>query len=82
MKFNKPLLALLFAASLAGMTQSSVATAEVRIFLNDAPPALRYEPAPSPRRGYVGTWLLGFQSRPACVAQRILAAQSLRTLLC
>jgi WXXGXW repeat (2 copies) len=58
MKFNKPLLALLVAASLAGMMQSTVATAEVRIFLNDAPPALRYEPVPSPRRGY--TWAPGY----------------------
>jgi WXXGXW repeat (2 copies) len=58
MKFNKPLAALVFAASLAGVTQSSVATAEVRIFLNNAPPALRYEAVPSPRRGY--TWAPGY----------------------
>ena len=55
--FRKPLLALLIAASVGGITQSSVAGADVRIFLNDAPPALRYEPVPQPRRGY--TWAPG-----------------------
>ncbi len=56
--FRKPLLALLIAASVGGITQSSLAVADVRIFLNDAPPALRYEAVPQPRRGY--TWAPGY----------------------
>lgn len=55
---RKPLLALLIAAAVGGITQSSLAGADVRIFLNDAPPALRYEPVPQPRRGY--TWAPGY----------------------
>lgn len=55
---RKPLLAMLIAAAVGGITQSSLAGADVRIFLNDAPPALRYEPVPQPRRGY--TWAPGY----------------------
>lgn len=58
MKFRKTLLAALIVASLGAVTQSPMALAEVEIFFNSAPPALRYERVPAPRRGYV--WAPGY----------------------
>ena len=58
MKFRKPLLALLIAASFGGITQSTLAFADVEIFFNRAPPPIRYELVPEPRRGYL--WAPGY----------------------
>ncbi len=58
MKFRKPLLALLIAASFGGIAQSSLAIADVEIFFDRAPPPVRYELVPAPRRGYI--WAPGY----------------------
>ena len=58
MKFRKTLLAVMIAASLGGITQAPQALADVEIFFGTAPPALRYEAVPAPRRGYV--WAPGY----------------------
>ena len=58
MTLRKPLLAILVAASLGAAIQSTPALAEVQIFFNNAPPALRHELIPAPRRGYI--WAPGY----------------------
>ena len=57
MKFRKPLLAALIAASLGGVSVPTLARADVEIFFNSAPPAARHEVVPAPRRGYL--WVRG-----------------------
>ena len=58
MKFRKTLLVALCAASLGGLAAPMTASAEVRIYLNTAPPPLRYEAVPAPRAGYL--WAPGY----------------------
>ena len=58
MKFRKPLLALLVAATLGGISQSPIALADVEIFFNRPPPERRHEVMPAPRRGYL--WAPGY----------------------
>ena len=58
MKFRKPLLAVLIAASLGGISVSTQALGAVEIFFNTAPPPARYEVVPAPRRGYI--WAPGY----------------------
>lgn len=58
MKFRKTLLAALLAATLGALAQSPMALASVEIYMETAPPALRYERVPSARRGYV--WAPGY----------------------
>jgi hypothetical protein len=58
MKFRKPLLAALIAASLGGISVPTLARADVEIFFNRAPPQLRHEVVPAPRRGYL--WAPGY----------------------
>ena len=58
MKFRKPLLAVLIAASLGGITLPTLARADVEVFLNKPPPPARIEVAPKPRRGYI--WAPGY----------------------
>ena len=54
MKFRKPLLAVLIAASLGGISVPTLARA-VEIFFTTAPPPARLEVVPAPRRGYLWT---------------------------
>ena len=58
MKFRKSLLAGLCAASLLGIAVPMTASAEVEIYFSAAPPAVRYEAVPAPRRGYL--WAPGY----------------------
>ena len=58
MNFRKPVLALLVAASLGGITHASLALADVDVFFGIAPPAARHEAVPAPRAGYV--WAPGY----------------------
>jgi YXWGXW repeat-containing protein len=57
MKFRKSLLVALCAATL-GTAAPLIANAEVRIYLNSAPPEVRYESVPAARRGYI--WSPGY----------------------
>lgn len=58
MKFRKTLLVALCAASIGGLAAPMTASAEVRIYLNTAPPPMRYEAVPAPRAGYI--WAPGY----------------------
>ena len=58
MKFRKSLIAVMCAASLGAVSVPLVASAEVGIFFNVAPPAPRFERVPAARRGYV--WSPGY----------------------
>ncbi len=58
MKFRKPLLVVLIAASLGGISFSTQSIAAVEIIFNTAPPPARYELVPAPRKGYV--WAPGY----------------------
>lgn len=59
MNIQKPLVAALFAAALAGgIAVPSVAAADTGIYLDVAPPPPRHEVIPSPRRGYI--WVPGY----------------------
>jgi hypothetical protein len=55
MKFRKPLLAVLIAASLGSVSLSMPTFAAVEIFFNTAPPPARHEVVPAPRKGYLWT---------------------------
>ena len=58
MKIRKPLVVALCAASIGAVALPMTASAEVGIFFNFAPPPVRYEVIPAPRRGYV--WSPGY----------------------
>jgi hypothetical protein len=58
MKFRKTLLVALCAASIGGLAAPMTANADVGIYLNIAPPPVRYEAVPAPRAGYV--WAPGY----------------------
>lgn len=58
MKLRKSLLVALCVASLGGVSIPMTASAEVGIFFNIAPPPVRYEAIPAPRRGYA--WSPGY----------------------
>jgi hypothetical protein len=58
MKFRKPLLAALIAASLGGLSAPALARTDVEVFFNAAPPQARYEVVPAPRKGYL--WAPGY----------------------
>ncbi|NDP41378.1 MAG: BcpO-related WXXGXW repeat protein [Aromatoleum sp.] len=58
MRFRKSLLVGLCAASLGGISVPTTASAEVGVYFNIAPPPVRYEAIPAPRRGYV--WSSGY----------------------
>ena len=58
MKVRKTLLIALCAASIGGLAAPMTASGEVAIYLNVAPPPLRYEAVPAPRAGYF--WAPGY----------------------
>src|SRR5690242_8033897 len=59
MKIHKALLiGLCSTASLAGLSVPTIASAEVNVYFRTAPPPVRYERVPEPRRGYV--WVNGY----------------------
>jgi|ERR1700674_979524 hypothetical protein len=58
MKLRKSVLVGLCLASLGGISLPTTASAEVGIYLNVAPPPVRYEAVPAPRRGYL--WSPGY----------------------
>lgn len=58
MKFHKSLLVGLCVVSLGAIALPITASAEVGVFLNIAPPPLRFEAVPEPRHGYV--WAPGY----------------------
>lgn len=58
MILRKTMLAALLVASLGAVTESPLARADVEVYFNSPPPALRYERVPPPRRGYV--WAPGY----------------------
>ncbi len=58
MKIQKPLIAALFAAALAGGMAAPTAVSAAELFLNIAPPAPRHEVVPAPRAGYI--WVPGY----------------------
>jgi hypothetical protein len=58
MKMRKLLLATAAVASLAGLSSAAHARTDVGVYLNFAPPAVRYEPVPAVRVGYA--WVPGY----------------------
>ncbi|MBK6323180.1 YXWGXW repeat-containing protein [Candidatus Aalborgicola defluviihabitans] len=58
MKFRKTMLAAICVGLLVGIGAPLTATAQVRVYFNNAPPEPRYEVVPAPRRGYV--WSAGY----------------------
>jgi WXXGXW repeat (2 copies) len=58
MTFRKPLLVALIAASLGAVAVPTLASADTEIFFDRAPPQLRHEVVPAPRRGYL--WVPGY----------------------
>jgi WXXGXW repeat (2 copies) len=58
MRFRKTLLVGLCVASLGGLSVPIVASAEVGVFFNIAPPENRIEVVPAPRHGYL--WSPGY----------------------
>ena len=58
MKFRKSLISVLCVASLGAVSVPMLASAETRVYLNAAPPELRHEEVPAPRKGYV--WVPGY----------------------
>ena len=58
MKLRQLLLAGVCGASLIGAVVPTVATAQVGIYFNSAPPPPRFEAVPAARRGYV--WVPGY----------------------
>lgn len=58
MKFRKSLVAVLCVASVGAVALPLAASADTRIYLNTAPPELRHEVVPAPRKGYV--WIPGY----------------------
>jgi hypothetical protein len=58
MRFRKSLLAAMCAASLGAVAMPTLASADVGIYFNVAPPPVRYEVVPAPRHGY--TWSSGY----------------------
>ena len=58
MRLRKSLVAVLCAASFGAISVPITASAEVGIYFNVAPPPVRYEAVPAPRRGYV--WSEGY----------------------
>ena len=52
------IIALGFVASIGALTVPMAANAEVRVYLNSAPPPMRVEVTPAPRHGYV--WAPGY----------------------
>jgi hypothetical protein len=58
MKMRKLLLATAAVASLAGLSSAAQARTDVGVYLNFAPPAVRYEPVPAVRVGYA--WVPGY----------------------
>ncbi len=58
MRFRKTLLATVIVATLGGASFTLPALADVEIFFNSAPPAVRYERVPTARRGYL--WVPGY----------------------
>jgi hypothetical protein len=58
MKFRKSLLLGCCLASLGGISVPMTASAETGVFFNIAPPPVRHEAIPAPRRGYM--WSPGY----------------------
>jgi hypothetical protein len=58
MQMRKLILGSFIAAALAGATLPAAARTNVDLFVNIAPPPVRYEYVPAPRVGYV--WVPGF----------------------
>ncbi|HTE42768.1 MAG TPA: YXWGXW repeat-containing protein [Steroidobacteraceae bacterium] len=58
MNFRKSILASLCVTALGALAAPSIASAEVGIYFNVAPPAMRYERTPAPRPGYM--WAPGY----------------------
>jgi hypothetical protein len=58
MKFRKTLLVGLCMASLGGISVPIAASAETTIYFDVAPPPMRHEAVPAPRRGYL--WSPGY----------------------
>src|SRR5258705_152407 len=58
MKFRKPLLVALCVGAFGGLSAPMTASAEVQVYFNTAPPPLRVEVVPAPRRGYF--WVPGY----------------------
>jgi hypothetical protein len=58
MKLRKSLVAVLCVASVGAVALPLAASADTRIYLNSAPPELRHEAVPAPRKGYV--WIPGY----------------------
>lgn len=58
MLVRKTVIRFVIAASMSAVLQSAPSFAEVDIFFSVAPPPIRYEVVPEPRRGY--TWAPGY----------------------
>lgn len=58
MKLRKSLVIAMCVASLGSISVPMTASAEVAVYFNTAPPPVRYEAVPAPRRGYV--WVPGY----------------------
>jgi len=58
MRFRKSLVAVLCTAALGSVVVPSLASADVGVYFNTAPPQVRYEAVPAPRSGYV--WSSGY----------------------
>ncbi len=58
MKFRKSLLAVLIATSLGSISVPTLARADVGVYFNAPPPAVRHEVVPAARRGYL--WVPGY----------------------
>ena len=58
MKFRKSLLIALCVGTFGGLSAPMTASAEVQVYFNTAPPPLRVEAVPAPRRGYF--WVPGY----------------------
>jgi len=58
MKFRKPLLIALCVGAFGGLSAPMTASAAVEVYFNTAPPPLRVEAVPAPRRGY--QWVPGY----------------------
>ena len=58
MKFRRTLLTALYIAALGGLAVPVTANAEIQVYLNMAPPPVRYEAVPAPRVGYI--WAPGY----------------------